>query len=266
MIPGVFAASAMGAGGEVVPQTPFEELLLSHGPTGFWTLQETEGLTAVDSSGNANHGTYIGPAIFGLPPVFPDAGPRSVGLGHDAYITLPNEALISGSGPRTVGLLVNITQFDGTSFLVTWGEASNGRGWSIELGRNGDGSLGINMHGNGWFNTSDPGLFTTGEPLLLAAVYTGSRVRIYVGPDQVLDWARASANTVASAGAIGRRIYSADTPSGRSPTPGQYSHVFVIPKALTDVEVGDLYAALGGIGPPPPPPVHVESLWVGHIE
>lgn len=245
----------------------FEAMVLSYGPTGFWKLQETEGPIAADSSGNDHHGTYSGSPVYGLPPVFPGAGGgRAVELGHDAHITLPNEALISGADPRTVGLLVNIAAFDGTSFLVTWGQASNGRGWAIELGRNGAGSLGINMHGTGWLNASDPGLITTDTPLLLAAVYTGSRVQIYIGPDQVLDWSRTGANTAASSGAIGRRTYSGDTPSGLGPTPGRYSHVFVIPTALTDVEVGDLYAALGGIGPPPPPPVHVESLWVGHIE
>lgn len=252
MIPGIVAGRGPYSG--PVPIDDFETLLLAHSPLGYWKLDESTGTIAVDSSGNGNHGTYIGSPTFRQGEIFP-GGSNGCELTTSDYVTIPNGALVSGDSERTVGLFVEVAAFDGTSFLVSWGEDSNGRGYSLEIGRNGDGSFGINMRGTGWIFASNDDLFSTDEPLFLVEVYTGSRVQGYINGVQVHNNSRSSANTTAANGAIGRRLFS-----NPNPTPGKFSDVFILNKALDSTEVSDLYQA--ALGEPPPAP-KTESLWVG---
>ena len=55
LLPGIIASGKRKAA------DPLFDAIMARAPTGYWRLDETSGTTAFDSSGNGNHGAYVGP-------------------------------------------------------------------------------------------------------------------------------------------------------------------------------------------------------------
>lgn len=70
--------------------------IIADGPVGYWRLGATNGSIAVDSSGNANDGTYTGVLKRGAPSVLPFSSDGSMGhIANDtAMVTLPETARV----------------------------------------------------------------------------------------------------------------------------------------------------------------------------
>lgn len=98
----------------------YQTEVLQDSPAGFWMLDETSGTSALDSSGNARHGTYQ--AGFTLAQSGPGSNiPNAVALTGEAsgtgLVEFPNSATISLTSDFTVGLFV---KFDATITSGFW--------------------------------------------------------------------------------------------------------------------------------------------------
>ena len=76
---------------------PYRSEALADEPLGLWMLNETIGTIAIDSSGNANHGTYVGKPVLGAA-TLGNLAPTPAFV--DDYVTLP--AVDVGTGPYTI--------------------------------------------------------------------------------------------------------------------------------------------------------------------
>jgi DNA-binding beta-propeller fold protein YncE len=62
-----FASAAVVVFDREVPAPAYADVVLADGPAGYWRFGEPAGLTALDSSGNGNDGTYLGLPQLGVP-------------------------------------------------------------------------------------------------------------------------------------------------------------------------------------------------------
>lgn len=101
MIPGIIAGQMQPA---TVAASSYSELLLSHGPLGYWRLGETSGTTAADSSGNGRSGTYTGTYTLNRPSLIPsDTSNGALGCGAGTgYVNVPAAAAIPLAGKTLV--------------------------------------------------------------------------------------------------------------------------------------------------------------------
>lgn len=68
-----------------------------------YKLDETSGIVAYDSSGNGNHGTYIGGNVTrGLPSILPSGSGNGTRFGSQSYMALPNGILSTTGRPFTI--------------------------------------------------------------------------------------------------------------------------------------------------------------------
>lgn len=80
--------------------------ILADTPLGFWLLDETSGTTAVDSSGNARHGTYTDATMVGTGPAPCGVGGVTPTFASGKYVTAPSDAAWSLGTTLTVEALV----------------------------------------------------------------------------------------------------------------------------------------------------------------
>ncbi|MHC4168513.1 MAG: LamG domain-containing protein, partial [Planctomycetota bacterium] len=123
---------------------------------GHWTLDETSGTVAADSSGRGHDGTYVNTPVLDIPGVFGTGmdttdGYMEVDLGDD----LPIQAQ-----ERTITLWLNTAQVRGDRKFVSYGSEGNGQAFTfcIENVDNADGVRLRHWGGNMFY----PG-FVTGE-------------------------------------------------------------------------------------------------------
>ena len=216
----------------------FASEVIALSPTGYWKLDDASGTTATDYSGNDRHGTYQGSPTLDQPPIAAGSS-RSAHFTTSDYVLLPDAALISGSMPRTQCFLVRIDAFSETTFLGGWGNATNGAGFMVEIGRNGDGTIGINMHGGNYIATTVDAEIDADTPHLIIFSWASNTLKGYVDDRLVLEETISSVNTTASNGAICRRGYSTTRP-----TAGNYSDYFILDREITAQEISDLVQSL----------------------
>jgi hypothetical protein len=70
----VAVAAALTVGSSAPGQTgsAYADAVLADAPVGYWRLGETAGTSAVDSSGHAHAGTYLGGVVLGVPGALPN--------------------------------------------------------------------------------------------------------------------------------------------------------------------------------------------------
>jgi hypothetical protein len=111
--------------------TFYRELVMSHGPVGYWRLDEASGTNAADETGN-NDGTYVGTPVFSAQGVMQDgSGSTSVEFdGSTERVTVPQaavdgltdlsvEAWIDKDASARYGIF-NVNDSGGVSYN-TWG-------------------------------------------------------------------------------------------------------------------------------------------------
>lgn len=79
-----------------IATSEYATTIISDGPVGYWRLGATTGNVAVDSSGNANDGTYTGVLKRGAAPVLPFSADGSMGhVANDTgFVNLPTSARV----------------------------------------------------------------------------------------------------------------------------------------------------------------------------
>ncbi|MHB8511490.1 MAG: LamG domain-containing protein [Actinomycetota bacterium] len=80
----------------------YQTTVLADTPTGYWRLGDTAGPVASDSSGNANHATYVGGINYNQTGLIGADPNGAAGFdGNTSYVTVPAQALVA-SGPFSV--------------------------------------------------------------------------------------------------------------------------------------------------------------------
>lgn len=223
----------------VAPSDLYRDAVLADGPVGYWRLEETGfgTTTAVDSSGNALHGTYSGQPGLGAPGALPGTATSAVMFdGKYDYVMVPDDPLFScqqltveawilparSGGPV---LLKGESDYDNLSFL------KNG----YALYQTHDGKMHF-VTATGWQETSAAGEVTQGEWSYVVGVYDGNEARIYINGELV------EAVTISRATPL-------DSPApltigagfGGSVWNGSLDEVAVYGRALSSVEIQSHY-------------------------
>ena len=140
---------------QMVSGTPTQEPLTfvaapdtTSGLVAHWTLDETSGTTAADSSGNEHHGTYAGSPGLDIPGALGTCMDSSAGwmvadLGSDLPV---------GTAERTVALWINPTVNADTKFF-SYGDNGPGVDFSFTIEPTVDGQNGVRQRHGGGNNT-----------------------------------------------------------------------------------------------------------------
>jgi hypothetical protein len=93
------------AGAQLV--NPYQAAVMSDNPVAYYRLAEPSGSTAVDSSGNANNGTYRGGVTLGASTLVSDVSDKAITIaGWTGSVSLPPPVQLSGTADWSVeGLL-----------------------------------------------------------------------------------------------------------------------------------------------------------------
>jgi hypothetical protein len=125
------------------PSLTFQQEVLADGPLRFYRLNDTSGTSALDISGNAQHGTYVNGVTLN------QAGPRdksaAFSRASSQYVSIPTSGLPSGSSAYTIAGFFKTTVIDANQGFVGFGQASDQQSNVIRL----TGGGGIN---NYWFS------------------------------------------------------------------------------------------------------------------
>lgn len=96
---------------------------------GYWSLNETSGTTAADSSGNGNNGTYQGTTLNGI--IHPDGLSAPLFDGINDWVTIPHTTTLNPSGQLTISVWVNATE---TTYWRGIVAKTDGATWSTGYG------------------------------------------------------------------------------------------------------------------------------------
>ena len=122
-------------------QTEYENKTLAASPSVYWKLNETEGSTVADASGNAPvNGTLIGDATFGGKSVFGNATDQSIGIGGEVHFEIPDSERVEAARAMSFSFWLKPDTFANTWMpLVFKGTTnSNQRGYALWLQSNGN--------------------------------------------------------------------------------------------------------------------------------
>ena len=219
--------------------SPYEAAVLADGPLGYWPLNETGGLVAVDLVGG-NPGSYNGNVTLAQPGVpLPAFGSPSYSVlfdGSSAYVDIP-EGPFNISGAITVLLWANIpstpTHFSGLMGHgdPSWRTSINPMGYlGAADGSNPDATCSFSVAGTGWH--------------MLAYTYNGSSGVTNNGALYV-DGVQQATNTVATPAGDSLDVWIGGSPdygTGRL-VDGNIAHAAVFAKALKASQISALYSA-----------------------
>ncbi len=177
----------------VVTPNHFQQIIQALNPVGYWSLEETNGTTAWDYTGQHN-GTYMGSVLMGQPGV-PDAGfvptntSFSIQLAASGWVDVPESAipvttnLVTGFVNAPTLSNLNIT---GPLSMMAWIQSSGSGGFHTFFGH-GDASYRMDYDGSGDphfadFNNDATGSTSLGDSKwhLVVGVYDGVTNYVYV--------------------------------------------------------------------------------------
>lgn len=93
----------------------YGQAVLTDHPTGYWRLGESGGGAAVDSSGNARHGSYTGGVTLGVPGGLAGEADTAARFdGTSGYVSVPDSPGLSPASGVSVEAWVNLTRYDGS--------------------------------------------------------------------------------------------------------------------------------------------------------
>ena len=140
--------------------------ILSSNPVGYWRLNETSGINAVNlgSGGAAIRGRYQNGVALGQTPLYSNGGEVSAGFdGVNDRVRIPNSSLINTTahGERTIELVFNADNLSGRQVLYEEGGGTNALAIYIEDGR-------VYVNGR---DAGDWGPFTINRPISAGQTY-----------------------------------------------------------------------------------------------
>ncbi len=207
------------------------EIAVLSGVIGHWRLDETNGTTAVDSSVNANHGTYVGNPTLGVNGAYPPTSGTAVELnGSSQYVD------------TTRSLLSNLTEFTLTGWVRPDQVANQtsffGQNDVVEIGiRYGTNQVNFWTAAAGEINVT--GELPIGQWTHIAAVGNGSDLKLYINGIEAASGGSATANygTSSYSFKIGEGVFD---PTGAY-LDGRVDDVKLLDRALCPDEVNAIY-------------------------
>lgn len=223
----------------------YRDEVLSHGPSQYWRLGETWGSRAYDAMGN-DDGTYQNGVTKGIAGAIPHSGNYAAEFdGSNDYIDL-DEMDIEGQA-MTLLAWAKADDWDCDDARIiskATGTAEGDHYWMVSTVQQSGGiRLRYRLDASGSIKTltADDGPPEVGKWFFVAAVYDGSRMKLY--KDGVLVGERSQSGSIRTSGSVPAWI--GGNPSGETDRPwdGVIDEVTVYQKALTAEEIADLYAA-----------------------
>jgi len=198
---------------------------------GWWTLDEGEGMTAVDWSGHGHHGAVAGNAQWG-----DGYYGSALTFRDDVYIEMAGYAGITGTQPRTACAWIKTTATNAE--ILSWGEDVTGQKWIIRT----DPTGGLRAEVAGGYNYGATQLVDD-QWHHVAVVFEddGSPdvldTKLYV--DGLLDTIAASQGTPLDTAATGV-VRIGESPWHNTPFVGQIDDVRIYDKVLTEEEIQEV--------------------------
>ncbi|MFL5901604.1 MAG: LamG-like jellyroll fold domain-containing protein, partial [Solirubrobacterales bacterium] len=227
--------------------SPYSNVVLSDGPSGYWRLGETSGTTASDAAG-ANPGSYKNGALLGQASLLPaDSANRSVRFdGINDYVAIPSSSSLSPASKVSVEAWIKPNALPGAGNFAS--VASKPESYSLQF----NGSrleFTIIQSGIRRRLQAPAGAIAVGQAYHVLGTYDGTTQRLYVNGAEV-----AGTPLTGGIAANSNALNIASWNGGSEPFNGTIDDLAVYTNALSAARVAAHYqAALGG--PPPDPTV-----------
>lgn len=223
--------------------SPYSNAVLADGPSGYWRLGETGGVTASDAAG-ANTGLYRNGPLLDQPSLLP-ADPANGAVSFDGtndYVEIPSSGPLSPSARISVEAWVEPVALPQAGSFASI--ASKPGSYSLQF----DGpslEFAIIQSGTSRRLQAPAGTIQPGQAYYVVGTYDGTTQRLYVDGVEV---ANAPLTGQISVGSVELSIASWN--EGSEPFDGTIDEVAVYPSALSAARVDAHYQA--GIGGTPP--------------
>lgn len=216
------------------PASPYRDAVLADSPVGYWRLAETSG-AAVDATGNAAGGSYVGGVTRGVPGALAgDANLAARFDGTDDYVSVPDNNALDRGDVLSYELWVKRGALQGVSQRLLHKGAGTA---SVGFGLNN--KVVLLPGGSGAATTATSTIAITDQTWHhLVATKNGAEVRIYVdGVDRTAPGTNSTFTSNATALNIGRAS------TGSAYSSADIDEVAVYPTALTPARVAAHYQA-----------------------
>lgn len=174
----VTAFDALGALQLAKTIQSYRDLIISHGPVGYWRLGETDGAIALDASGNGNDGTYVGAVTLGTDGALTgddDTAIRVDTILSTEQVTIPDDATLDLGNTLTVEAWVSL----GTSADAYIARKTDGAdGWQIHVTQGGNVELEYGATGNSFIGST--GTLTAATWYHVVVTKDGSTEKVYI--------------------------------------------------------------------------------------
>jgi Concanavalin A-like lectin/glucanases superfamily/Fibronectin type III domain len=249
----------------VTAASTYASTILADGPNAYWRLGETSGTVLVDSTTNANNGSYVGGVTLNQPgAIVGDANGAILLDGATGYGRAPNSSTLSLTGAVSVEAWVKWTATaTGTQDIIYKGDGTTVAGTSFALAYvAGCAGCGLGFYsyiGNTAVCACQSSALPGGQWFHLVGTRTAAgQLGFYVNGSQVASASDSGGplNTVAAAVGIGASGSSASLYSANA----RLDEATIYPTALTAAQVMRHYQASGQALPPPGPPTNVSAM------
>jgi len=240
-----FTAILCLAHGSAFAATAYESAVLALRPVGFWLLNETNGTTAFDASGNGNNGAYQSMVRLGVPgvPNLPFTGfasnsqAASFNGGTNSWVTLTNLPVNSANLTITAWVYPVDNSSLGT---ILWNNSQNS-GLGDYYGEPSELGYDWNGDGNTWSYQS--GLFPpVNQWSFVAMVITPTNAVFYLGSEYgILSSATNNEPNAAANFTTGSVIGSVGSASPSTSVNGSMSDVAIFNFSFTPSQITQLY-------------------------
>jgi large repetitive protein len=225
----------------VVPCFAYSLPPVTEGLVGCWEFDEGSGVTAVDSTGNGNHGLMVNATYSDdtPPQALSNYSLRFNSTWGNAYsyVTIPDNSSLRPSSGLTLAAWVKAGNYEGRMRTIISKQIGTDGGDSFVLWYHDDGNL--------WFDIGGVGHITTAQPPAnewhhIVAAYNGSFMQLYVdGVEMVSSAASGSIPYDANPVLIGADSNQADhTPDAG--WNGTIDNVLIYNKALNQTEISQI--------------------------
>jgi Concanavalin A-like lectin/glucanases superfamily/Fibronectin type III domain len=248
----------------VTAASTYASTILADGPNAYWRLGETSGIVMVDSTSNANTGSYVGGVTLNQPGAIVGDGNGAVLLdGSTGYGRAPNSSTLSLTGAVSVEAWVKWTATaTGTQDIIYKGDGATVAGTAFALANvTGCAGCGLGFYsyiGNAYTCACQSSALPAGQWFHLVGTRTaGGQLGFYVNGSLVASASDSGGplNTVTAGVGIG----ASGSSSSLYPANARLDEATIYPTALTAAQVTHHYQASGQAVPPPGPPTNVSA-------
>jgi hypothetical protein len=248
----------------VTAASTYASTIMADGPNAYWRLGETSGTVMVDSTSNANNGSYVGGVTLNQPGgIVGDANGAVLLDGSTGYGRAPNSSTLSLTGAVSVEAWVNWSATaTSTQDIIYKGDGTTVAGTSFALAYvSGCAGCGLGFYsyiGNTAVCACQSSALPGGQWFHLVGTRTvGGLLGFYVNGSLVASASDSGGplNTVTAAVAIGASGSSSSLYAANA----RLDEATIYPTALTAVQVTRHYQASGQAVPPPDSPTNVSA-------